>query len=187
MKKPWSLWGKFKPILDFFSLQERLVSLGENTASGYTFFSQTLCNSSTAIHLWVSTKIHATFSVVKTLRKTHWSESLALGGDRESDDLLLLRGRGLGSWLIFLKLNQKHREKTLLLKWKIQKEKDPVKSRTPASGIHLLKPLAWQVCQGQTESRWNWNQSLLPLTATFTAFQLSHQSVRHNASPCLGI
>jgi len=46
----------------------------------------------------------------------------------------------------------------------------------------LLAP-AWQVCQAQTESRWNWNQSHLPLTVTFTAFQLSHQSVRHNTSP----
>lgn len=46
MRKPWSRWGKFKPMLDFFSLQERFVSsraLGKNTASGYTFF-QTLCN-----------------------------------------------------------------------------------------------------------------------------------------------
>lgn len=93
------------------------------------------------------------------------------------------QGIEAGSWLICLILNQKHMEKTLLLKYQ---------ERERSSRIHscclwdLLAP-AWQVCQAQTESRWNWNQTRLPITVTFTAFQLSHQSVRHNASPCLGV
>lgn len=38
MRKPWSLWGIFKPILDFFSLQERLVSVGRTQPLVTQFF-----------------------------------------------------------------------------------------------------------------------------------------------------
>lgn len=38
------------------------------------------------------------------------------------------------------------------------------KRSSQIQGSSLWDPLApaWQVCQAQTESRWNWNQSHLP-------------------------
>lgn len=161
MRKPWGLWGKFKPILDFFSLQERSVSprpLGENTASCYTFFPNAMQSK--------YSDSHGSFH----------KNSLYVFCGKNTEKESLIRKFGVKR-----RQNQKHRGKTLFLKWNIQIPSNPGLQPlgSTCSSLAGLSGTDWVPLELESKSS--------PLTVTFTAFQLSHQSVRHNTFPSLGI